>query len=142
MADKGPTLAGVKSFLAYRGMTISKKDGEYRVNFADKDGIEDNAYYTNDLADAQDSGEAMATARYVRNEDAWKTWPRCPLKRKPKGGTGTEPYECATLIKSGEGATAVYVVYLVTMFQAITDDTKEIRYATEHQLVADGWKVD
>jgi len=52
------TLKEAKSRLTKIGVTISKKDGEYRVNM--KGGKEDSAYYTNDIDDAFGTGVAMA----------------------------------------------------------------------------------
>lgn len=127
-------LAEVKHNLAYRGMTISKRDDEFRVNFADKDGTEDNAYYTNDLEDAQQTGIAMASARKMRNEDTWMTWPRLPLSRIK----GNEII-LACLIKGGPDR---YVVYETNLFLDIKDDTPQHVYATEHEVVAAGWRVD
>ncbi len=51
------TLATAKARLRESRMTIRKRDGEYRVNF--KDGKEDDAYYTTDIADAVSTGIAM-----------------------------------------------------------------------------------
>ena len=40
------------------GITLRKRDGEYRVNY--KGGCEDTAYYTNEVEDAVLTGKAMA----------------------------------------------------------------------------------
>lgn len=40
------------------GMTITRRDGEYRVNF--REGREATAYYTNDMEDAFATGVTMA----------------------------------------------------------------------------------
>lgn len=55
------TLEGVRVNLRSYGIVISKKDGEYRVNF--KGGTEGTAYYTNDLQDAENTGIAMYEER-------------------------------------------------------------------------------
>lgn len=39
------------------GLVLTRRDGEYRVNF--KGGREETAYYTNDLLDAFGTGRAM-----------------------------------------------------------------------------------
>ena len=44
-------------YLASLGLVLSKKSGEYRVNY--RDGIEDAAYYTDDLDDAVGTAEFM-----------------------------------------------------------------------------------
>lgn len=49
------TLADARTRAQSMGMSLTRKDDEYRVNF--RGGCEDTAYYTNDLADA------LATAR-------------------------------------------------------------------------------
>lgn len=54
---KKATVAQVKVMLRARGIVLSKKDGEYRVNF--RGGREGTAYYTDDLADALSTGQAM-----------------------------------------------------------------------------------
>lgn len=54
------TLALAKSELRQLDMTLTKKDGEYRVNF--KGGEEGTAYYTDDLEDARLTGIKMAAA--------------------------------------------------------------------------------
>lgn len=51
------TLTQARATLRLRGMTIRKRDDEYRVNFYR--GEETTAYYTNDLDDAVDTGVAM-----------------------------------------------------------------------------------
>lgn len=40
------------------GMTLARKDGEFRVNW--RGGTESTAYYTNDLADALATAECMS----------------------------------------------------------------------------------
>lgn len=50
-----------RQILRDHGMTLTRRDDEYRVNFADRDD-EATAYYTNDIFDAVDSGVAMAGA--------------------------------------------------------------------------------
>lgn len=61
--EKKPTLKEAKEKL--RGLNIvithSQEYDEYRINF--KGGKEKTAYYTNDLADAIGTGQAMATKR-------------------------------------------------------------------------------
>lgn len=52
------TLAGVKSQLASKGITIVKREDEFIVNF--KGGREATAYYTDDLEDALQTGLQMA----------------------------------------------------------------------------------
>ena len=52
----------VKTFLRSHDITISKRDGEYRVNFAGAS--EATAYYTNDLEDAEHTGISMARMGY------------------------------------------------------------------------------
>lgn len=47
-----------RAALAKRGVTLTVRDGEYRVNFVG--GKEDSAYYTTDLNDALSTGRAMA----------------------------------------------------------------------------------
>lgn len=51
------TLEQAKLQCRKAGMTLSKKDGEYRVNF--RDGKESSAYYTNDILDAVRAAMAM-----------------------------------------------------------------------------------
>lgn len=53
------TLANVKSTLAALHITITRRDGEYRVNYRGRG--EPTAYYTTDLRDALDTGIAMHT---------------------------------------------------------------------------------
>lgn len=53
------TFQYVKDVLNILGLTISKYDGEYRVNFA-RGGSEETAYYTDDLDDAYGTGIRMA----------------------------------------------------------------------------------
>lgn len=55
------TIKTAKAALADRSITITSRDGEYRVNF--KPGFEETAYYTTDLEDAVMTGMAMAHAR-------------------------------------------------------------------------------
>lgn len=52
------TLKQAKRSLSKLGITLSKRDGEYRVNY--RAGKESSAYYTNDLTDAYDTGRDMA----------------------------------------------------------------------------------
>lgn len=52
------TLKGAKALLRPYSMTITKKDGDYRVNFSG--GKEESAYYTNDIDDAVATGIDMA----------------------------------------------------------------------------------
>lgn len=52
------TLAGAKAELRQHGMALSKRDGEYRVNF--RGGREATAYYASDLEDAVATGIDMA----------------------------------------------------------------------------------
>lgn len=52
------TFERAKLYLRQWNITLSKKDGEYRVNFAG--GSESTAYYTNDLEDAIQTGRAMS----------------------------------------------------------------------------------
>ncbi len=49
----------IKAALTAMGLTIRRKDGEYRVAYAGK-GNEASAYYTNDLEDAFGTGKHMA----------------------------------------------------------------------------------
>ena len=58
---KGPTVADAKRILRERGISVNKRDGEYRVNFLG--GEEATAYYTDDIEDAIRTGLAMATSR-------------------------------------------------------------------------------
>lgn len=58
------TLANVKAALAKIHMTISKRDGEYRVNFRGRG--EPTAYYTTDLRDALDTARSMHNAWIIR----------------------------------------------------------------------------
>jgi hypothetical protein len=51
------TFAGSKRELAAIGCTLTKKDGEYRVNLAG--GLEASAYYTDNLTDAINTGKKM-----------------------------------------------------------------------------------
>lgn len=64
MANKlnRPTLATVKADLAEHGLTISRKEGEYRVAIAHGTPSEKeaSAYYTNDIDDAWGTGLEMA----------------------------------------------------------------------------------
>lgn len=53
-----PTLKQVRALLAHEGITIRKRDNEYRVNY--KNGKEATAYYTDDIDDAFHTGLAMA----------------------------------------------------------------------------------
>lgn len=52
-----PTFISVYRQLRVYQMSISKRDGEYCVNF--HSGAESTAYYTNDIIDARDTGIAM-----------------------------------------------------------------------------------
>jgi hypothetical protein len=52
------TLEMARDALAEFGMVIKKADDEYRVNF--KNGSEDTAYYTDNIADAVMTGYAMS----------------------------------------------------------------------------------
>jgi len=52
------TMKAAKAGLAVMGMTIRKRESEYRVNF--KGGAEATAYYTDDLGDALGTGLLMA----------------------------------------------------------------------------------
>lgn len=61
------TLAQAKADLAKIGITIRKRDNEYRVNF--KGGSEESAYYTTDLDDAVGTGHAM-----VRIKESQRIW--------------------------------------------------------------------
>lgn len=54
----GHALSIVKQALREKGMTVTHKDGEYRVNY--RKGKEPTAYYTNDLIDAHITGHHMA----------------------------------------------------------------------------------
>lgn len=58
MTIKKLTIKEAKQWLANRGMTLRKRDDEFRVNF--KGGNEASAYYTNDLRDACETGREMA----------------------------------------------------------------------------------
>jgi len=51
------TLKDSQAELREIGMVLTKKDGEYRVNF--KGGREETSYYTNDLDDAVGTAKAM-----------------------------------------------------------------------------------
>lgn len=55
--NKMTSFKEVKKILKSHGMTIRKREEEYRVNF--KEGNEESAYYTDDLIDAFDTGLAM-----------------------------------------------------------------------------------
>lgn len=55
------TIAFAKSVLSPLGMSLRKRDNEFRVNF--RDGAEATAYYTDDLDDALSTGRAMALGR-------------------------------------------------------------------------------
>ena len=57
-AKKTMKLKDAKRILKEIGMSISKKDGEYRVNY--KGGKESTAYYTDGLDDAVSTGIAMS----------------------------------------------------------------------------------
>lgn len=52
------TFTQAKVALAKIGMTLTKKDGEFRVNF--KGGHEETAYYTSDVVDALNTGRVMS----------------------------------------------------------------------------------
>lgn len=54
------TLEQVREELGRVGVTIRKRDGEYRVNF--RGGKEATAYYTTDLEDALQTGLAMVSS--------------------------------------------------------------------------------
>lgn len=64
--------AQVKAELRTLGVTIRKRDGEYRVAFADLRGAEQeaSAYYTTDLIDAYDTAGAMGSKRQDAQADA------------------------------------------------------------------------
>jgi hypothetical protein len=51
------TIREAKQILKPLGMTLSKRDGEYRVNF--RSGGEGPAYYTDCLIDAVETAQAM-----------------------------------------------------------------------------------
>lgn len=53
--------------LRYIGLTLRKRDGEYRVAFRDTDD-EASAYYTNDRDDAVATGREMASSRWWRTQ--------------------------------------------------------------------------
>jgi len=55
--EKSPKLKESVSLLSSMGISLTKSDGEYRVNF--KGGKEETAYYTNDILDAINTGKAM-----------------------------------------------------------------------------------
>jgi hypothetical protein len=59
------TLTAAKALLRPLGVTLRKRDGEYRVAFDMRDN-EASAYYTNDLADALETGRAMACHAHAR----------------------------------------------------------------------------
>ena len=52
------TIKAAKAALKPHGISLNKKDGEYRVNFVG--GREETAYYTNDIDDAVNTGIDMA----------------------------------------------------------------------------------
>jgi hypothetical protein len=52
------TLTEAKAALRPLGLSLRKRDGEYRVNFTG--GAEATAYYTNDIFDAVETGRQMA----------------------------------------------------------------------------------
>ncbi len=52
------TLERAQHYLRQWNITLTHRDGEYRVNF--KGGKESTAYYTNDLEDAIQTGRAMS----------------------------------------------------------------------------------
>ena len=56
------TLKQAKAILKTYGLSISKRDGEYRVSNPSMDWKrrEDCAYYTNDITDAVNTAEQMA----------------------------------------------------------------------------------
>lgn len=54
------TIAYVQSVFSPLGISLRKRDGEFRVNFVG--GNEDTAYYTTDLQDALNTGVVMAKA--------------------------------------------------------------------------------
>lgn len=58
------TLKEAQKTLKAVGMSISKKDSEYRVNY--KGGKESTAYYTDDLSDAVATGKAMSADAATR----------------------------------------------------------------------------
>jgi hypothetical protein len=60
------TFSRAKEILNSVGMTISKKVGEYRVNY--QGGDEGTAYYTDDLEDAVVTGSVMAVRRYGQRQ--------------------------------------------------------------------------
>lgn len=53
------TLKSARQELAELGFTITKTNGEYRVNI--ENGFEATAYYTSDLGDAVETGRTMST---------------------------------------------------------------------------------
>ncbi len=62
---EGMTFSEVKSRLrAIHAMTIGRRDGGYRVNFAG--GSEDCAYYTDDLTDAYHTAIEMRRAFHAK----------------------------------------------------------------------------
>lgn len=63
--EKRWTLKEAKKELNAIGMSISKRDGEYRVNY--KGGKESTAYYTNDLGDAVSTGVEMSADAATRH---------------------------------------------------------------------------
>lgn len=60
------TLATARSILRNLGITLAKRDGEYRVNFTN--GLEATAYYTDDIDDAVGTGRAMALTSHMWKE--------------------------------------------------------------------------
>ena len=71
------TLAQAKAALRPLGVVLSKKDGEYKVNF--RGGREGTAYYTDDINDAVATGRHMAAGGYPAHGNAKRT--RGGLKR-------------------------------------------------------------
>lgn len=60
--------ATLKATCRELGMTARKRDGEYRIAFADLRGEkqEASAYYTTDILDAYDTAGAMASERQAQ----------------------------------------------------------------------------
>jgi hypothetical protein len=64
------TLKAAKAELAAIGVTLTKKDGEHRVNLAG--GLEASAYYTDNLTDAVATGKKMRKQGAVVRPYTWK----------------------------------------------------------------------
>lgn len=58
MCMKTLTLKQAKLTLSLLGLSLRKRDGEYRVNYLN--GLEVTAYYTDDISDAVTTGQHMA----------------------------------------------------------------------------------